>query len=55
MTSLGVQMPVLPGLKHEFMTEPLSTASVGVPGMWTAPTPPSPSLLAAPPQLMARL
>src|ERR1043165_453582 len=37
------------------MIEPPTVAPLGVPGIRIAPTPPSPSLVAAPPQLMLRL
>src|SRR5204863_7367820 len=37
------------------MTEPPTVAPLGVPGIRIAPTPPLPSLVAAPPQLMLRL
>src|SRR3954453_12807498 len=37
------------------MIEPPTVAPLGVPAIRVAPTPPSPSLVAAPPQLMLRL
>src|SRR3954468_6663086 len=53
--SVLVNRPVSFWRKHEFMTEPPTVAPLGVPGIRIAPTPPSPSLVAAPPQLMLRL
>src|SRR5262249_32789630 len=52
--SVLVNTPASTVRKHEFMTEPPTTAPLGVPGMRIAPTPASPSLVAAPPQLMLR-
>ena len=52
--SEAVNSPVSTGRKHEFMIEPPTTASDGVPGMRIAPTPASPSLPPVP-QLMLRL
>ena len=54
-TSEAVKRPVSLVRKHEFMTEPPTVAPLGVPGIRIAPTPPLPSLVGAPPQLMLRL
>src|SRR4051794_10257909 len=53
--SVLVKWPVSVWRKHEFMTEPPTVAPLGVPAIRIAPTLDAPSLLAAPPQLMARL
>jgi hypothetical protein len=49
-----VHSPVSVDRKQEFMIDPPTLASVGVPGMWMAPTLEAPSLPPLP-QLMARL
>ena len=54
-TSVEVNLPVSVVRKQEFMIEPPTVAPVGVPEMWMAPTPPEPSLVGEPPQLMLRL
>jgi len=49
-----VSSPVSDARKQEFMIEAPTLAVVGVPAIWIAPTPASPSLPPAP-QLMLRL